>query len=35
MTIIFNNFFIFPFQLVDNSTFHLLNNALPVTISLI
>nr|DAE49589.1 MAG TPA: hypothetical protein [Caudoviricetes sp.]DAE79468.1 MAG TPA: hypothetical protein [Caudoviricetes sp.]DAI18467.1 MAG TPA: hypothetical protein [Caudoviricetes sp.]DAQ94801.1 MAG TPA: hypothetical protein [Caudoviricetes sp.]DAS54200.1 MAG TPA: hypothetical protein [Caudoviricetes sp.] len=35
MTIIFNNFFVFLFQLVDNSTFHLLNKVFPVMISLI
>lgn len=31
MTIIFNNFFIFPFRFVDNSTFHLLNKTVSVT----
>lgn len=30
MTIIFNNFFIFPFQFVDNSSRHLLNKTVPV-----
>lgn len=30
MTIIFNNFFIFPFQFVDNSIRHLLNKTVPV-----
>lgn len=30
MTIIFNNFFIFPFQFVDNSSLHLLNKTVPV-----
>nr|DAQ60312.1 MAG TPA: hypothetical protein [Caudoviricetes sp.] len=35
MTIIFNNFFVFPFQLLDNLTFHLLNKVFPAMISLI
>lgn len=30
MTIIFNKFFIFPFQFVDNSGCQLLNKAVPV-----
>ena len=30
MTIIFNKFFIFPFQFVDNSSRHLLNKTVPV-----
>lgn len=30
MTIIFNNFFIFPFQFVDNSSRHLLNKTVSV-----
>lgn len=30
MTIIFNKFFIFPFQFVDNSSLHLLNKTVPV-----
>ena len=30
MTIIFNNFFIFPFQFVDNSSRHLPNKTVPV-----
>ena len=30
MTIIFNNFFIFPFQFVDNSGYQLLNKTVPV-----
>lgn len=30
MTIIFNNFFIFPFQFVDNSGRPLLNKTVPV-----
>ena len=30
MTIIFNNFFIFPFRFVDNLGFQLLNKTVPV-----
>ena len=30
MTIIFNNFFIFPFQFVDNSSHHLLNKTVQI-----
>ena len=30
MTIIFNNFFIFPFQFVDNSGCQFLNRTVPV-----
>ena len=30
MTIIFNKFFIFPFQFVDDSSRHLLNKTVPV-----
>nr|DAR49305.1 MAG TPA: hypothetical protein [Caudoviricetes sp.] len=30
MTIIFNNFFIFPFQFVDNSGCQLLNKTVPM-----
>lgn len=30
MTIIFNKFFIFPFQFVDNSGYQLLNKTVPV-----
>ena len=30
MTIIFNKFFIFPFQFVDNSSRHLPNKTVPV-----
>ena len=30
MTIIFNKFFIFPFQFVDNASRHLLNKTVPV-----
>nr|DAL31033.1 MAG TPA_asm: hypothetical protein [Caudoviricetes sp.] len=35
MTIIFNDFFVFPFQLVDNSTFNFLNKVFPAIISLV
>ena len=30
MTIIFNKFFIFPFQFVDNSSYQVLNKTVPV-----